>query len=247
MIESTFCHLPRISLATEKDLWRRGIRNWNDLLCHSAIHDDDNRYAELQEAIVRSRKAVASRNARFFLRELPEPEWFRIYPKFRSQLHFIDIETDSLNENASITCLSIMNAGTVVTFMETEDLESATEALFYVQIPVTFNGACFDIPRIMCRFPGFCPKYHLDLARILKKRKIHGTLKDVASRFGWSRDRADGMINNGSQAAQAWGTFLQSGDRSILGSLRRYNQQDVKMLEFVLHALARQYARALLS
>jgi uncharacterized protein len=228
----------------EKDLWRRGIRNWNDLLCQSAVHDADDRYAELQGAIARSQKAVASQNAEFFLQELPKQEWFRIYPVFRSQLHFLDIETDSLSENATITCLSIMNEGTMVTFMETEGLESAAEPLASVQIAVTFNGTGFDIPRLMRRFPTFYPKYHLDLAQILKKRKVHGTLKDVASRFGWSRDGADGAIKNGREAAQAWGTFLQSGDRSILGSLRRYNQEDVQILEFVLQTLARRHARA---
>jgi uncharacterized protein YprB with RNaseH-like and TPR domain len=137
-----------------------------------------------------------------------------------------------------------MNAGTMVTFMETEGLESAAETLASVRIAVTFNGTGFDIPRLMRRFPDFCPKYHLDLAKILKKRKVHGTLKDVALRFGWSREEADGMIKNGREAAQAWGTFLQSGDRSILGSLRRYNQKDVQILEFVLQALARRHARA---
>lgn len=245
MIESTFCHLPGISLAIEKDLWRRGIRHWNDLLRHSAVHDNDNHYAELQRAIARSRKAVGSQDAMFFLYQLPESEWFRVYPQFRSQLHFLDIETDSLDENAAITCLSIMNAGTMVTFVETENLESAAEALISVRIAVTFNGAGFDIPRLMRRFPRFCPKYHLDLAHIFKKRKIHGTLKDIASKLGWTPERTDQMINNGREAAEAWNAFLQSKDRSILNALRCYNQKDVQMLEFLLHALARRYARAL--
>jgi uncharacterized protein YprB with RNaseH-like and TPR domain len=244
MIESTFCHLPRISLAEEKNLWRKGLRNWDELLCWAAVYDDDDRYRQLEVAIARSRAAVESQSAGFFLKELPESEWFRIYPDFSSQLHYLDIETDGLDENAAITCLSILNAGTMVTFLETEDLESAAETLASVRIAVTFGGTRFDIPRLMRRFPGFYPKFHLDLARILGKRKVRGTLKDVASRFGWNRGGENATIKNGEEAARAWVAFQESGDRSVLDALRDYNRKDVQVLEFVLWALARRHARA---
>jgi uncharacterized protein YprB with RNaseH-like and TPR domain len=247
MIESTFCHLPRISLAEEKNLWRKGLRNWDELLCWAAVYDNDARYRQLQEAIARSRAAVALQNAGLFLRELPESEWFRIYPDFSSQLYYLDIETDGLDDNAAITCVSILNAGTMVSFLETESLESAAETLASVRIAVTFNGTRFDIPRLMQRFPSFYPKFHLDLARILRKREVRGTLRDVASRFGWNQDGDNATINNGKEAAQAWVAFQQSGNRSVVDALRDYTRRDVQMLEFVLRALARKHARASVS
>lgn len=244
MIESTFCHLPRVSLAVEKDLWRKGVRDWNELLCRSAIHDDDTRYRELEQAVARSHVALALQNAAFFLSLLPESEWFRIYPDFRSNLRFLDIETDGLAEDATITCLSVMDAGDMVTFTEPEGLDGAREVLTSSRIVVTFHGIGFDIPRLMRRFPEFCPRYQLDLARILRRHKIHGTLKDVASRFGWRSEARDGrVIADGREAAMAWRDFSESRNPAILEAICRYNQEDVRRLEFVLGALARRHLR----
>lgn len=132
----------------------------------------------------------------------------------------------------------------MVSFLETENLDSAAETLAAIRIAVTFNGTRFDIPRLVRRFPGSYPEFHLDLARILGRRKIRGSLKDVATRFGWNQDGENAAIRNGEEAAQAWSAFQQSGDRSFVDALCDYNRKDVRMLEFVLRALARRYARA---
>jgi len=245
MIETTFCHLPGVSVAREKDMWRHGIRTWDDLLCQSAIHDNDDRYRQLQGAVARSRRAVKMQEPAFFLNDLPESEWFRIYPDFRPSLWFLDIETDALDEDATITCLSLMKRGTINTFAATEDLDSAAQALAEARNVVTFNGAKFDIPRLMRRFSGFCPRHHLDLARILRKRKIRGTLKGVAATLGWKNAAKPGAIATGKEAAQAWTAYRKTGKRAFIDALKDYNQQDVRILEFVLKAVAQRHLRTL--
>jgi len=244
MIKSTFCHLPGISLADEKDYWRKGIHTWDDLLCWASVFANDARYAALQTAIANSKAAVASQSSGFFLKDLPESEWYRVYGDFPTQIHCLDIETDGLQEDAQITCLSVLNAGKMCSFISGDDLESAAEELAEVRIAVTFNGSRFDIPRLMRHFRRFCPKYHLDLARLLRKRKIRGTLKDVAIRFGWKQDREAAAIVDGEDAARAWAEYEQSGDPSILESLRAYNQKDVQKLDFILRVLLRRHARS---
>ena len=244
MIESTFCHLPGISLTDERDYWRKGIRTWDDLLCWASVFTNDARYAALQSAIADSKAAVMTQSPGFFLKDLPESEWYRVYRDFPKQIHCLDIETDGLQEDARITCLSVLNAGEMSTFISGDDLESATEKLGQIRIAVTFNGTRFDIPRLMRHFRRFCPKYHLDLARLLRKRKIRGTLKDVAIRFGWKQDGEAAAITHGEDAARAWSEYQQSGDPSILESLRAYNQKDVQRLDFILRVLLRRHARS---
>ena len=117
MIKSTFCHLPGISLADEKDYWRKGIHTWDDLLCWASVFANDARYAALQTAIANSKAAVASQIPGFFLKDLPESEWYRVYGDFPTQIHCLDIETDGLQEDAQITCLSVLNAGKMCSFI----------------------------------------------------------------------------------------------------------------------------------
>jgi len=244
MIESTFCHLPGISLADEKEFWRKGIRTWDDLLCWASVFASDARYAALQTAIANSKAALATQSPGAFLKDLPEPEWYRVYCDFRAQIHCLDIETDGLQESAQITCLSILSAGEMCTFIGGDNLELATEKLAEIRIAVTFNGTRFDIPRLMRHFPGFRPRFHLDLAKVLRTRKIRGSLKDVAVRFGWKQDEEAAAIANGEDAARAWSNYQQSGDPSILDSLRAYNQEDVQRLDFILRVLLRRHAHS---
>ena len=174
MIETSFCHLPGISLTDETEFWRQGIRTWNDLLCWASVFADDARYAELQSAIADSKVALASQRPGFFLKDLPESEWYRVYCDFPAQIHCLDIETDGLREGAKITCLSVLSAGEMCTFISGDNLGLATEKLAEIRIAVTFNGTRFDIPRLMRHFPGFCPRFHLDLAKVLRTTENTG-------------------------------------------------------------------------
>jgi hypothetical protein len=140
MIESTFCHLPGISLAEEKALWRKGIRTWDDLLCWAAVFASDDRYAQLKTGVAGSRAAVASQSPGFFLRALPESEWYRVYHDFPAKMHCLDIETSGLRDDAEITCISILNADRMDSFVATDDLESAADRLASIRIVVTYNG-----------------------------------------------------------------------------------------------------------
>ncbi|KKL47601.1 hypothetical protein LCGC14_2333890 [marine sediment metagenome] len=245
MIESTLCHLPHVSLAEEKNLWRKGICNWDDLQCWAAVHADDARYQTLEEAIARSRRALASQDVGFFLKNLPESEYYRIYPDFARQVFFLDIETDGLDQDAEITCLSVLNMDVMRSYLCTDDFGSAERLLGRVRIAVTFHGTRFDMPRLMRRFPDFRVRFHIDLARTLRFHKVSGGLKDVALRLGWRSNSNPSTITNGQQAAEAWHSYQQSADSSILRDLQAYNQEDVQMLRFIICALVSRHARSI--
>ena len=247
MIESTFCHLPGISLAEEKDLWRKNLRTWDDLLCWAAVFTNDDRYSQLKKGVADSQAAVASQSPEVFLRALPESEWYRTYHDFPAQMHCVAIETNGLDENREITCISILTAGRMHSFIGTDDLESAAASLAKIRIAVTFNETQLDIPRLMRRFSRFLPKYHVDLARILGKQRIRGNLTDGAARLGWTQDGKISAIANGEEAAEAWANYEQSGDQPILEMLRAYSQKDVRRLEFILRVLVRRHVLASMS
>jgi len=244
MIERTLCHLPGISLADEKDLWRKGVGTWDDLLCWAAVFASDDRYDQLKKGVADSQTAVASRKPAFFLKRMPELEWYRVYHDFPDQFYLLDIETSGLQDSAEITCISILAAGTMHSFSAVADLEAAADLLASIRIAVTFKGARFDIPRLMRRFPAFLPKFHLDLAKVLAKEKIRGNLKEVALRLGWTEDEKNLAITGGEEAAQAWTSYKQSGDPSLLDMLITYNQKDVEELAYILRVLERRHIQA---
>lgn len=244
MIKSTFCHLPGISLAEERSLWQKGLRDWDDLLCWAAVYYDEKRYHALQRAITQSQDAFELKSIGYFLAKLPTLETYRIYPDFSEQIFFLDIETDGLDEEAAITCLTVLNAGNIQSFLCTENLDAASKLFDKLQIAVTFHGTRFDIPRLLRRFPSFNMSFHVDLAKILHSHKIRGGLKDTVRRFGWQHDQSL-AITNGKEAAEAWADYLRSGNRSILEDLCAYNQADVRMLEFLMRTLTLRLARSI--
>ena len=51
--------------------------------------------------------------------------------------------------------------------------------------------------------------------------------------------------SNGQQAAEAWHSYQQAADSSILRDLQAYNQEDVQMLRFLIRVLVSRHARSI--
>ncbi len=237
MIESTFCHLPYISVQRERELWNKGVRDWDGLLCWASVFASDDRYRALQEKIDRSRWALENQNAAFFLKELPESECYRVYPDLSGCIFFLDIETDGLEDDAAITCLTVMNAGKLLSFTKGRDLEEAEALLATIKIAVTFCGTGFDIPRLIRHFPNFSVKIHIDLAKVLRRHKLRGGLKEISFRLGWKKEPGEMGILDGREAVEKWEKYRETGKEVLLEQLIDYNQRDVQMLEFVMRKM----------
>lgn len=98
MLQQTFIHIPGIGKLTERDLWRHGIRNWDDAdrfekrfgAVGARLHH------KLDEYIPRSREAVRRKDALFFDRLSTLGEAWRVFPEFSDECVYLDIETTGL-------------------------------------------------------------------------------------------------------------------------------------------------------
>src|SRR5437588_7890305 len=98
MLERTFVHIPGIGPRTERSLWKRGIRNWEDVEqeCFPEVVRAALR-RKLQEYIPKSREAFKRKDAAFFERLSVIGEAWRIFPEFSDECVYLDIETTGLS------------------------------------------------------------------------------------------------------------------------------------------------------
>ncbi|MCI4370792.1 MAG: ribonuclease H-like domain-containing protein, partial [Thermoplasmata archaeon] len=164
MIRSTFLHLPGVGPITEAELWRRGVRDWaefGELPEASALASA--RGDRVRVELAASERALAERHVEYFASRLPSAEHWRLYPAFRAETAFLDIETTGLSPYEGIvTVVSIHGAGRTRTFVADEDLEELPAYLRKFRLLSTFNGRLFDVPFLAHRFPGLSvPPVHI--------------------------------------------------------------------------------------
>lgn len=236
LIKSTFCHLPEIGFDKELSLWRKGIKTWDDLLSYGAVYWDNEYYLKVLTAIEASNRALKSKDIDFFLKVVPESEWYRLYPDFYDRFYFLDIETEGLHVDAELTCFSILYKNKMNTFSIADGFIQAEENLNKIKVLLTFNGTNFDIPRLQNKFPGFTPLYHIDLMQILRAKGFTGGLKDLAKCFGWKSKNSEGVID-GAEAAKLYNKYKNTGNKIFIDELVSYNKEDVLMLQFLARRL----------
>jgi uncharacterized protein YprB with RNaseH-like and TPR domain len=232
VIRSTFLHLPGVGPATEAELWRRGIRDWAqvpalpDGFVVRWAHSDRVR-AELEA----SERALAERRVDYFARRLPSSEHWRLYPAFRAETAFLDIETTGLSPyEGVVTVVSVHGGGRTRTFIADENLEELPAYLQRFRLLSTFNGRLFDVPFLEFRFPGLVvPEVHIDLRFLLYRLGYSGGLKRIEQVLGLG-DRSGVEGIHGLDAVRLWEAFRR-GDTDSLARLVRYNRADTVNLE----------------
>ena len=110
-----------------------------------------------------------------------------------------------------------------------------------VELLVSFNGATFDVPRVLDHFriPAL-PCAHLDLREVTRQMGIKGGLKKLEQAFGVERP-ADLQGMTGEDAEWLWRAWERDRDQAARDKLIRYCQADV----IGLRTLARQLLRHL--
>ena len=96
MLRSTFIHVPGIGPKTERRFWESGLTDW-DCFCDGYRGRLRTRVLELLDA-------------QSVLERLPRAEMWRLYPRFRDQAVFLDIETTGLY--GEVTCIGIWDGQT---------------------------------------------------------------------------------------------------------------------------------------
>jgi uncharacterized protein YprB with RNaseH-like and TPR domain len=156
---------------------------------------------------------------------------WRLYSDFRQRVAYLDIETTGLwFELDDITVIGLYDGSSTKSFVLGENLDEFAQEIARYSLIVTFNGACFDLPFLRTRFPGFDQGLaHLDLRYLLKRLGYSGGLKRIEPELGINRPGALGELD-GYCAVLLWNKHLQ-GRKGALDTLLRYNLEDVVNLE----------------
>lgn len=249
MIESTFQILPRVGAKKEKSLWEYGIRKWSDFIDSEDTGPVKSRDKERFDSLLNYAYGLLDDGDCCGLGNMLKPgEQWRLYDRFRDTASFLDIETDGLERDPTVTVVTVYKGGETHTLVNGENLSSETlrEALDGTSMFVTFNGSCFDIPVLRCSFPDVCfDMPHFDLRFGCRKVGMQGGLKQVEKSIGIHRSENIAEVD-GFEAVRLWHRWQRSGDRDARDRLVEYNVADTvnlrELADLAYRKMVRDYA-----
>jgi uncharacterized protein YprB with RNaseH-like and TPR domain len=240
MIESTFSILEGIGPVTERRLWGAGIRRWADFLaCESVAGLSLARKRVLHERLAQYQAALEARDARFFARNVPIREHWRLFERFQDSVVYLDIETTGLSAfGHEVTVVGLCDGRDFTALINGADLceERLAEALGDASLLVTYFGSAFDVPFLRHHFPGVdFDLPHIDLCFAGRRVGLTGGLKSVERQLGVARSEDIADID-GFEAVRLWHAH-QRGDPGALDRLVAYNEMDVRNLAVLAPAI----------
>jgi uncharacterized protein YprB with RNaseH-like and TPR domain/predicted nuclease with RNAse H fold/dephospho-CoA kinase len=239
MLDSTFCHLPRIGSKKEHNIWSSGILNWHDFESKNNVQlslfsqDKKNDLINLDE----SWQALNQKDTDFFTRHLSKDNYYRIAVNFPEDTLFLDIETTGLSiyyDKITVIGWSLnQDYGFWIQGMEENSFKNV---LAKAKILVTFNGTLFDIPFLKKEFPDLqIPLTHIDLRFLGQRVGLSGGQKVIEKVIGIERaSHISDMV--GETAPILWFKYLK-GDWSALKLLISYNHADIVGMKKILDVI----------
>ncbi|PSP97078.1 exonuclease [Halobacteriales archaeon QS_1_68_44] len=227
-LENTYIGVDGVGETTERRLWERGARTWDEFdssLCGPATAD------RIESFIETARPRLEGDDSAFFDRRLPSGERWRLYEDFREEACFFDIETTGLDRGRDrVTCVSFHRGGDTETLVRGDDLTRGNlRERLEAPLLVTFNGARFDVPFLEKSFDLSVDAPHLDLMYPCRRVGLTGGLKAIEPEVGVERDRPD---ISGRDAIRLWREHERGVD-GALETLVSYNREDAVNLRTV--------------
>ena len=233
MLRRTFLILPGIGGSTEKSLWNRGIRDWDDFTSTTRLDGIScQRKQRLDTHLDEAASFLESGETSYFSRLLPTREHWRVYDEVKDKATCLDIETDGLGVGARVTVVGIHREGRSTILVRGQDLtrENLTDALQGTRLLITFNGSSFDLPMLEREYPFLVPKVpHFDLRHGCARVGLHGGLKSIEKQMGMKRGQELEYVT-GEQAVYLWYAWERRGNLNALNLLKRYNEEDTRNL-----------------
>jgi hypothetical protein len=231
MLRQTYLHIPGVGAATERKIWEHGLRSWDDFLAGADAQSLRNPRWELFATDVRaSVERYASKDWKFFDRNLPSLGKWRAFGDFPGRALYLDIETNGGVTGADITVLGAYDGETVRSFVAGENMDEAQALIEAFPVIVTYNGAQFDMPIVRDRFRyNFFNHIHIDLRFPLNRLGYRGGLKSIETQLGIARSEATRGLG-GFDAVRLWAAAEQ-GSREARELLLAYNAEDVVNLK----------------
>ena len=227
MLTATFCHIPGVGHATERNLWEQGITSWQRLLQNP---DAITRVSphEVLRFLLASVRALDA-DPLFFSRLLKNADGWRLFPHFRESSAYLDIETTGLGDDAEITTIALYDGDTVATYVNGRNLDDFVSDIEHFKVIITYNGITFDIPFIERFFRIKLEQTCIDLRYILARLGYRGGLKGCEKQLGINRGALDGV--DGSFAVLLWREYERCNNQAALETLLAYNVEDTVNLE----------------
>ena len=229
VIRNTFQILPSVGNGKERNLWKNGVRDWDEFRSEKKVRGISAERKESMDRHLDQADEFLDRGMTdYFSRILPTVEHWRLYDRFRRDTAFLDIETDGRSSYANVTVVGIHRSDGTVALVRGQDLsaESLAEALDGVKLLVTFNGSSFDLPILGYHFPLAVPRVpHFDLRHACRRVGLVGGLKSVEKQLGMCRAREVEYVT-GEEAVYLWRAWERSGSKNALKLLKRYNEED---------------------
>lgn len=240
MLENTFIHIPGIGPKKERNLWKSGIRTWDDF-ANKFLAQPSLFTGTADDALVRtlesSRVALDCGDFDFFAERLPRREHYRIALADPRSTVFLDIETTGLSlYYDSTTLIGANNIGRYHFYSRGGDISVVEKILSKAKCIVTFNGGAFDLKFLRKEFPQIrLPLAHVDLRFFCIAVGLRGTQKRIEQQLGFQRpDDIRGML--GWTAPLLWYRYCR-GDEEAGKKLVEYNYYDIEGMKFIFDKL----------
>jgi len=247
VLERSFVLLDRVGERTERRIWDQGVRTWDDFLDTGSLSPFSKERKEAADlTLVEAKDAVTKGATEFFADRMPNREVWRLYPSFKEDVVFLDIETTGLSRRAAVTMVGLARAGRFRALVRGQDLtrQELEDELEDARMIVTFNGASFDLPMLRRQFNATgLDLPHLDLRHLARRVGLSGGLKSIERQLGLERDREFAMMT-GEDAVHLWRLWDRRGNRKALDLLLMYNQADVVNLREVANVVCDRVTRA---
>jgi hypothetical protein len=232
MLKNTFCHIPGVSVRVEQQFWQAGIHSWREAGAAQKLAELRGWRDALMSHVSESLVHLEQRDAGYFGEMLPSDQTWRLFPEFRDELAYLDIETTGLGREAAITTIAIYDGRNVRHYVQKQNLNDFLSDIRDYKVIVTYNGKAFDGPFIERYLKTKLDHVHIDLMYVLRSLGYTGGLKGCERKLGL--DRRDLSDVDGYFAVLLWQDYQKSGSEKTLETLLAYNVQDVLNLETLL-------------
>lgn len=229
MIKNTFLFLEKIGAKKEKNLWQRGLKDWNDFLQAENIPGISRKSKQYYNRKIReAQSALLEENYSYFIGKLPQKEMWRLYSYFKENCCFLDLETDSYGK---IILLGISDYFQTKHFLQGVNLEKSLieKELVKYGLIITFNGSSFDLPKLRKQLKISLNLPHIDLKPACVNLGLKGGLKKVERILNLYRP-----THLHGNPVGLWKAFHASGEREYLDLLLEYNQEDCENLQGIM-------------
>lgn len=187
----------------------------------------------LKDQILESTRRLEAQDPHFFASRLPSHEFWRLFPEFRANTAYLDIETTGMWAGPGhITTIALYDGEEVRTYVYGDNLWEFAQDIRGYKILITYNGRCFDLPFIRESLGLSLEQVHIDLRFVLASVGYRGGLKACEKALGLDRGDLEGL--DGYFAVLLWEAFLRERDTRFLETLLAYNVQDVLSLEYLM-------------